>query len=162
MMTFPGGYSTDCMEWDMLSESPTPGSIGDRCDLTLEPQDDTPLQPFQAGERINASFGSLSATGFQVPNVINSSLIQKGELVINDAGEIGISSTTYSYLQSGGSSGAASGASGAVGTYYLDGYTITIKFSDGTIRHQYIGVLNRENGSVTSLMLGNEFYSDGL
>ena len=161
MMTFPNGYSTHCMDWDLLNESPTPGSIGDRCELTNEPQEDTLLKPFQAGERINASFGSLTARGFQVPNVVNSSLIKQGELVMNDAGQIGISSSTFSNIQSGGSSGVARGSSGIVGTYYLDGYTITIKTSDGEIRHQYIGVLTRRNGSVTSLMLGNEFFSKG-
>ena len=50
----------------------------------------------------------------------------------------------------------------SIGSYYLDGHTITVKLDNGEVFHKYIGILNKKNGRVTALFLGNKFYSEGL
>jgi len=42
MMTFPNGYSTYCKKWDLVTQSPTPDSIGENCKLTTESIMDSP------------------------------------------------------------------------------------------------------------------------
>lgn len=154
IMTFPNGYSTDCHRWDIVADSPTPESIGDRCgDLTTEQQEDTPLRGFAPGETLNISFGSLTTSVF----LTGGGFINSGDLILTSDGRIALGSRGFSSISAGDVTVTGNSQSNETGRYYLNGYTITVQMDSGEVFHKHIGAL-----SDTALMLGNTFYSEGL
>lgn len=150
MMTFPNGYSTHCNKWDLISQNPTPASIGSSCKLTSEPQDDKALHPFNPGETIDAVLAGVRDDNWLSSN---SSLSAKRTITLTKEGKITLGSGTLSKL------GIETTRKSISGRYYLNGYTITIETESGDLIHSHIGLLSKKNGNTNSLFFHDNYYT---
>jgi len=144
MMTFPNGYSTYCKKWNLVTQAPTPDSIGDNCKLTQETIKDSPryssgpgpkpapLYPFEPGETLDFSLGRLSGVGYDMGTSGQSNIISKGELTLQKNGRVIIgSSVLTSILPNADVAAYGNSKKSHGGRYYLNGYTITIETDVG-------------------------------
>jgi len=139
--TFPNGYSTYCVNWDITNEPP-PAVGFDKCSWSAEADDYTDLEPFAVGATIDINLESTGGIGFNL-GTTTAGVVWDGQLVMTSDGRISF----------------ASGSSANAGRYFLNGYTITIKWDDGTIQNTYIGILSRSGGSITSIFFDDVFFS---
>ena len=173
MMTFPNGYSTYCKKWNLVTQTPTPDSIGDNCKLTQESIKDSPryssgpgpkpalLHPFKPGETLDFSLGRLSGVGYDLGTAGQSNIISKGELTLKKNGRIIIGNSVLSSIVPNADVAAYGNSKKSHGgRYYLNGYTITIETDVGDISHSFIGSFHKDK--VTSVMFRDKFYSARL
>lgn len=140
MLEFPNGYSTDCTDWDLISGSPTPQSIGSSdCELTKENNAEKRLNGFEPGETLHKSFGRISADGIDAMDSSTSTL-SGGEIAFSRDGRIVIGEFNAFFVNAGANASGAGGGNrkNISGRYYLNGYTITVQTDSGEVFHSYI------------------------
>lgn len=164
LMQFPNGHATHCANWDLISQSPTPGSIGKkRCKVTREEiAGDDPLNGFEPGATFDLKFGRISASGSDGIDS-SSSTLSGGDLILSKDGRIAVGKfSAFSINVGGGTAGAGGGTRRQIkGRYYLNGHTITIETDDGELIHTFIGwASNRDSSAMDHVYFAGDHYWD--
>ena len=165
MMQFPNGYYTSCVDWNPVTQAPTPQSIGSKnCELSRSKEDGSKIWGFKPGARVSVAFGRISAVGVSGIGA-SGSIISGGDLVLTKDGRIVIGEFGVNYSRAGSSAGgvvsSGSKKKNIIGRYYLNGYTMTVETNEGEIFHTYIGYTpDKDSGAIKYVYFNDKQYWD--
>ena len=165
MMQFPNGYYTSCVDWNPVTQEPTPQSIGSKnCELSRSKGNGSKILGFKPGARVSVAFGRISAVGVTGIGA-SGSIISGGDLVLTKDGRIVIGEFGVNYSRAGSSAGgvvsSGSKKKNVIGRYYLNGYTMTVETDEGEIFHTYIGYTpDKDSGAIKYVYFNDKQYWD--
>jgi hypothetical protein len=99
--------------------------------------------PATRGQRLNASYRSVDS--FSTPDGVTSSVFVSEHYALKADGTFNTGTDVAASASSGGGSVAGGSSRSSRGTYELDGYTITFRYSDGRVLRQLF-FFNSERG----------------
>lgn len=146
-LDFKSGTQPGCSNWDPNSNVRADELVGSKdCKLDGENTSDQILA-FAPGERINLTFGTVSSVTFDfIDNTAGG--MSGANVLMNTDGQIAIGNWQANFINADNSGAASSAKQTLIGRYYLDGNTIAIATSDGSIHHSFIGFSKKDGKNI--------------